>query len=322
MLPVFLFAQKPKPLNLRRYDEIKFHFGMAMGFNQMRADIHRSDNFHQLDSMYSVEANPQMGFNINIVSNWNINPYFSLRFLPGLNFGQRNMEYVYLHGQKFHKKEMEIESTYLDFPLLFQVKSARMNNFRMYLVGGFSYKFDLSSQKEISKEDKPRIRFKPHVFSYEIGVGSDFFLEYFKFALEVRYTFGINNVVHYDDSQFSRVRVRALLPQLAAQLERDVAVSLARTADLARADADLLDELAEVGSVTSGALPVSQLRDRPDALRWRILQAWLRAHGAEVALRHVLAVDQLVCQWRGQGRIAIPGGHIERHQGELVFHSR
>lgn len=202
-IPALLFAQRAKPLNLPKYDKVKLHFGMALGLNQMSANIHNANNFYNLDSIYSVECNPQMGFNINIVSNWNINKYISVRFLPGLNFGQRNMEYVLYGDGKFQSKVMEVESTYLDFPILFQLKAARLNNFRMYLIGGLSYKLDLSSQKKIAEEDKPRIRLRPNVYSYEVGVGTDFFLEYFKFAVEAKFVFGINNVIAYDNSEFS-----------------------------------------------------------------------------------------------------------------------
>lgn len=202
-IPAFAFSQQAKPLNLPKYDLVKLHFGMALGINQMSASIRQSDNFFSLDSIYSVECKPQMGFNINIVTNYNINKYFSVRFLPGLNFGQRNMEYVLYNGQEFETKIMEVESTYLDFPLLFQLKAARLNNFRAYLIGGFSYKLDLSAQKKVADEDKPRIRLKPNVYSYEVGFGTDFFLEYFKFAIEAKFVFGINNVIVYDDSQFA-----------------------------------------------------------------------------------------------------------------------
>jgi len=181
---------------------------MALSLNQMSATIHNSDNFYRLDSIYSVESKPQMGFNINIVSNFNINKYFSVRFLPGLNFGQRNMEYVLFADNKFQSKIMEVESTYLDFPILFQLKAARLNNFRLYLIGGMSYKLDLSAQKKISDADKPRIRLKPNVYSYEVGFGSDFFLEYFKFGIEAKFVFGINNVIVYDDSQFTSSMAR------------------------------------------------------------------------------------------------------------------
>jgi hypothetical protein len=182
---------------------VKLHFGMALGINQMSAQIQPVDNFFSLDSIYSVECKPQMGFNINIVTNFNINKYFSVRFLPGLNFGQRNMEYILYNGTEFESKIMEVESTYLDFPLLFELKAARLNNFRAYLIAGFSYKLDLSSQKKIADEDKPQIRFNRNTFSYELGVGVDFFLEYFKFAIEAKMAFGMNDVLIQDDSEFA-----------------------------------------------------------------------------------------------------------------------
>lgn len=202
-IPVFAFTQVAKPLNLPKYDLVKLHFGMALGMGTMSGNIQNADNFYALDSMYSVECNPQIGFNINIVSNFNINKYFSIRFLPGLNFGQRNMEYVFHDGTKFDRKIMEIESTYLDFPVLLQFKSARLNNFRVYVVGGFSYKYDLSAQKKISDEEKPKIRLTPNVLSYELGFGTEFFLQYFKFAVEAKMSYGMNNVIRFDNSQFT-----------------------------------------------------------------------------------------------------------------------
>jgi len=214
-MPVLAYSQRVKPLNLPKYDMVKLHFGMALGINNMGAQVQLSDNFFALDSIYSAECNPQYGFNINIVANFNLNKYFSVRFLPGLNFGQRNMEYI-VYSQKtdeFSKKIMEIESTYLDFPLLFQLKAARLNNFRAYVIGGLSYKLDLSSQKKISDEEKPRIRFKPNVFSYEVGVGTDFFLQYFKFSIEAKMSFALNNVLIQDDSQYSS-SMQSLSPQM------------------------------------------------------------------------------------------------------------
>jgi len=212
-LPYFLYSQRNIPKNLPKYDEVKLHFGMALGGNTMRATVHNAPNFYQLDSIYSVECIPQVGFNINIVSNFNINKYFSIRFLPGLNFGQRNMEYLYFTGTRYKRHTMQIPSTYLDFPILFQLKSERLNNFRMYLVGGGSFKWDLAAQKNIDAEERPKIRFQPYVYSYEIGAGADFFLQYFKFAIEAKFTVGVNNVIVYDNSQFTN-SMESLTPKM------------------------------------------------------------------------------------------------------------
>ncbi len=199
-------AQKEKPRNLKKYDIVKLHFGMALGFNRTDGIIHNSDNFFELDSVYSVENQAVPGFNINIVVNYNLNKYWGVRFLPGLNFCERDMHYIVYDNvtQKYFEKIMQIESTYLDFPLFLQLKSARVNNFRAYIVGGMSYKYDLSAQKKIQEEEKPKIRFNSNVLNYEVGVGTDFFLQYFKFAIELRYIRGINNLIKYDNSQYTQ----------------------------------------------------------------------------------------------------------------------
>jgi len=177
---------------------------MALGFNRTDALVHNSGEFFGLDSIYSVECQAMPGFNINIVVNYNFNKYWGVRFLPGLNFGQRNMHYVVYGGGAFYNKVMQIESTYLDFPLLLQLKSARVNNFRAYMVAGLSYKFDLAAQKKIKEDEKPKIRFNRNIYNFEIGVGTDFFLQYFKFAIEARYITGLNNMIVPDNSQFTR----------------------------------------------------------------------------------------------------------------------
>lgn len=193
------------PNNLPKYDVIPLHFGMSLGFNYMDFTIHNSPSFWVLDSVYSIENIPQVGLNINIVSNYNV-PYsdFSLRFLPGLNLGQRNLEYWIKKDTTYYSHTMKIESTFLDFPILLQYKGARINNFRPYLIAGGSFKVDLASQKRIRDEERPKIRLSRLSYYYEIGFGTDFFLEYFKFAMELKYVVGINNVLISDNTQFTQ----------------------------------------------------------------------------------------------------------------------
>jgi len=206
-ISIGLKAQSTRPLNLPKYDQMPLHFGMSLGLNQMDFTIHNSGRFltPAIDSIYSIENTPLVGININIVSNFNFHNYYAVRFLPGLNFGQRNLTYWIIDTTKkvYYSHIMKIESTYLDLPLLFEYKGKRLTNFRPYLVGGASFKIDLAAQKKIKEEDKPKIRLSRTSFYYEVGFGTDFFLEYFKFALELKYVVGINNVLVFDNTQFS-----------------------------------------------------------------------------------------------------------------------
>ncbi len=198
-------AQLERAKNLPKYDFQSIHFGMALGANVMDFTIHNSSSFFLLDSVYSVENVPKVGFNINIVSNLNLHKYWSLRFMPGLLFGQRNMEYIIYDPKDdvFEKTLMKIESTFLDFPLLIKYKSQRLNNFRPYLIGGGSVMYDLAAQKRVDNTYGAMIKLKPYNYNYELGFGTDFFLQYFKFAMEIKFVVGINNILISDNTQYT-----------------------------------------------------------------------------------------------------------------------
>jgi tRNA(Ile)-lysidine synthase len=127
------------------------------------------------------------------------------------------------------------------------------------------------------------------------------------------------------DPAYPRVRLRTeVLPLLEEVLGGGVAPALARTAALLRADLDALDGLAaaESGRLDTGAgLPATELGALPDALRLRVLRAWLR-DGAVPDLQavHLAAVDALLTRWHGQGPVMLPGGAaVVRASGRLTL---
>jgi tRNA(Ile)-lysidine synthase len=124
---------------------------------------------------------------------------------------------------------------------------------------------------------------------------------------------------HNADARFARVRVRrTVLPTLEAELGPGAAEALARTAALARDDADLLDALAAEADPGTDVLDAAALLDQPTALRTRVIRRWLLRHGAdEVTAAHVAAVDALVTHWHGQREIHLPGVSVTRQDGSL-----
>jgi tRNA(Ile)-lysidine synthase len=137
---------------------------------------------------------------------------------------------------------------------------------------------------------------------------------------------------HNDDPRYTRVRVRKrILPVLEEELGPGVAEALARTARMAREDADALDQWAESafqncalsdidGLIT---LAVPELEKLPDAVRRRVLRRAAIAAGAPsgaLSATHVLAVDRLVTRWRGQKAVDLPGGlSAVRRYGTLIL---
>ncbi len=205
LLSVQTHSQTPRPHNLPRLDHQVAHFGYTLGLNTMDFTIRPSASFLNLDTVYGVEANRFIGFNISMISNLRITNNLNVRFLPGLIFGQRNLDYKIKVDGGFRRHSMMIESTFVDLPLLLKYKADRLNNFRPFIVGGTAFRIDLAAQRSIKPEERPKIRLNRMNLYYEVGVGTDFFLEYFMFAIELKASWGIFNNIVYDDTQFSQM---------------------------------------------------------------------------------------------------------------------
>lgn len=125
------------------------------------------------------------------------------------------------------------------------------------------------------------------------------------------------------DEHFARVRARGLMVALTAALGEGVVENLARTAALCRSDADALDSWAAAALAQgSDELAVAGLGELPDAVRTRVIRQWLVAQGArDVTSVHVSAVDALITDWHGQGRVDVPGLGVTRADERLVARS-
>ena len=198
------FGQIKKVQNIPKYDKQRVHFGFALGFNYPDFRVVPVSDFKTIDSVYDVQSETQLGFLLGIIANLRLAEYFDLRFVPILTFAQRNLNYSLTynnHAQPLVIKK--VESSFLEFPLMIKYKSKRINNYRAYVVGGAKYSLDLVSQAKVESNKEP-VRLSTHDYGYEIGFGFDFYLAYFKFALEIKMYQGINNVLVKDEFIYSR----------------------------------------------------------------------------------------------------------------------
>lgn len=201
-------AQRLRVNNLTTFDNKRIHFGFTLGLNETDFDFAyynvMSDNpeftsTNPLDVSYkdrAVRADITTlvpGFTVGIVSNLRLTESFDLRFLPGMSFGERRLVYnipVIDLNNLDNKVYYSIKSTFLDFPLLVKYKARRMNNQRPYLIAGAAYRIDIS---KTGVEDL--VRTKPFSSYLEAGVGWDTYLEFFRLSTELKFSFGLNNVL-------------------------------------------------------------------------------------------------------------------------------
>lgn len=136
------------------------------------------------------------------------------------------------------------------------------------------------------------------------------------------------NIVAYDDphnvdEKFLRVKVRnALMPVMREILGESVDEALARTAAMARDDADALDYFAEIelqSRLHNDEFDISNFVALPKAISTRCIRMWLILRGvSQLNFDHIDAVWRLASDSRVQGPVKVAGGvEVAKASGRL-----
>ncbi len=217
---VFAFSanaqyKRPAHLNEPDYDLGKrLRFGFSIGFNAMDFRIKNgkgievSPDLQDTTQYFADVSHLVPGFNVNIVTDFRLTENFHLRFLPGYSFGQRNLNFFYPENKL--ERQMKIESSFIEFPLSLKYSANRVNNFRPYLLAGGNIRVDLASYKKLNIKEGVLLRLNKADAYYEIGFGTDFFLEFFKFSIELKYSVGVFNVLSRDYADGAENYVQAI----------------------------------------------------------------------------------------------------------------
>lgn len=197
------YAQKPKITNLPGFYRRTIHFGFLLGINSADFKLDRkAPTFN--DSLLSLNVDKMTGFDLGIISELHITRYFRLRFTPSIAFAQRDLKYTFInYRNEIINYEKPIISTYLEFPLLLKLNSARYNNFSAYLLAGGKYTLDLASNAGAENTSlNPKDQFVSIMkddYAFEAGFGFEFYLEYFKFGIELKMSYGLKNIIFPED---------------------------------------------------------------------------------------------------------------------------
>lgn len=186
-----LFSRE-KILNQENFDKQLLTWGFFLGYNSY------DFKFEYEQDLPDILVERTGGFNVGLISDLRVNDYINLRFEPGLIITQRNLQYdpLYFQGQDFNDSDLlrEVKSTYIHFPLLVKFSTKRINNFKPFIVGGFSTALNLSSNQDNPEDNSGNeFRTKKNMLFYELGFGIDFYLYWFKFTPSIRGVFALND---------------------------------------------------------------------------------------------------------------------------------
>ena len=200
LLIFVLFAQsadaqlfnKEKIKNNENFDKAFLSWGYFLGLNSYEF------NFDYNQNLKDIQIERSAGFSVGLIGNMRISDHMDLRLEPGLFITKRILHYhpSYFAGMEFNDADLEreVRSTYIHVPLLLKFSTKRLNNIKPFVVAGLSTALNLSSNQDNPGDNSVgEFRVKKSVVFYELGVGIDLYLFWFKFTPSVRGVFALND---------------------------------------------------------------------------------------------------------------------------------
>lgn len=191
-MPAFSRTFNDEVQNRPYADMRKWHLGFSVGM--YTADLLMTHNGFTTESgqQWRLEQPAyQPGFCVNGLLSLRLNNYFSLRFSPGLYFGSRGVEMRELQGEL--KDKQTVKSTFIVAPVDVKFASMRYRNARPYVTAGVMPAFDV-----MKKRSDDILQLKTADCYLTVGLGCDFYLPYFKFIPEIKFCFGLSDVLVHD----------------------------------------------------------------------------------------------------------------------------
>jgi hypothetical protein len=183
-------------LNLPDHDDKFYHLGIAMIYNNSHFQVSAHPSFLASDSVLSVNPLNTGGFGLAGMHTLRLSPHFEFRVVfPQLMFSYKNLQYnvKYPTYGEDSVATKQVESILLGFPVQIKFLSDRIQNFRVYMLAGFNYQYDLASNATARKA-QDLVKLKPYDFSLEAGIGFQFFFPVFILSPELKISDGLINV--------------------------------------------------------------------------------------------------------------------------------
>ena len=185
-----VLAQKERVKN-QPYADLKwFHLGFHVGIHSQDLLLTHTGVSTNGETWFAEIPSYSPGFSVGVIGDMYLNPYFNLRFTPSIHFGDK--KFIFREQTTGEEFTTNVRSSYLNFPLDIKYTALRLNNYRPYLIGGVYGSIDIGRKK-----GNP-IMLKNKDFGLEFGIGCDIYLPYFKLCPELKFCFGLVNLLEKD----------------------------------------------------------------------------------------------------------------------------
>ena len=192
------YGQRELPQNNPNYDMQTYHFGFILGYSQQKLNIRYSEFMNNYNDYLQILSDYEPGFNVGIIMDFKIKNNFNIRVTPSFNFTDQKIYYNRVNFSVSQPQNSGLSN--FELPIYLKYRSDRVNNGRLYVLLGPKLSIDMSSFEKLS--DNENLEFKSQNYSLDIGFGVDIYFKYFKFAPEIKYSYGITNILEKQHNEY------------------------------------------------------------------------------------------------------------------------
>ena len=180
-----------KLLNRPYADLKRWHLGFSVGAHvQDLSFTHNGYVTPEGERWVAEVPDFSPGFCVNVLADLRLHRYFNLRFSPGMYFGSKAVEMIDYNSDQ--RNRQDVKSAYVTIPLDLKISGDRMRNVRPYVTTGVMGTFD------VSKKRSEVLMFSSTDFYLCVGMGVDLYLPFFKLNPEIKFCFGLTDILKHD----------------------------------------------------------------------------------------------------------------------------
>lgn len=179
------------PLNRPYSDGRAWHLGFSVGLHVQDIRFsHTGFVTPEGETWFADQPSYSPGFCVGGLVDFRLNDYFNVRISPGLWFGSRDVRMA--DTTNGGEERQNIKSTFVVLPVDVKYSSVRYRNSRPYLTAGVMPAFD------VAKKRPEFLKLKSADMYLTVGIGCDFYLPFFKLNPELKFCFGLTDVVNHN----------------------------------------------------------------------------------------------------------------------------
>lgn len=202
------WSQERKVENRPYCDLRQFHFGVLVGthlqdielLNVGPQQIEQEDGTY-VERLVSCDQDRwDPGFTVGVLGELRLSTNFQFRIAPAMYFGTRHLTFLNHTDPLLHEERQEMKTAYISSALDMIFAAPRFNNHRPYLMAGLNPVINLSGK------DNDYLKLKRYDLFFEVGIGCDFYLPFFKLRPELKFMYSPGNSLDKDHAKHLRNR--------------------------------------------------------------------------------------------------------------------